>query len=121
LLSTVVLLGAVSQALLAFGREHQTLLILGLTVFFAAFNFLEARIPALLTLAVGVEERGTALGVFATCQFLGAFGGGALGGQIMQHVGPSAVFAVTAGGCVAWALCAHRTGPNLDGSAAKLS
>lgn len=120
LLSTAVLLGAASQALLAFGREHLTLLMVGLTVFFAAFNFLEARIPALLTLAIGSEERGTALGVFATCQFLGAFGGGALGGQIVQHMGPSAVFVITAGACVIWAILARRTPAKLDGSAAKL-
>ena len=120
LLPTAVLLGAVSQVLLAVGREHQTLLMVGLTLFFAAFNFLEARIPALLTLAVGSEERGTALGVFATCQFLGAFGGGALGGQIMQHTGPSAVFVTTAGACVLWALFARRTTVKFNGSAPNL-
>jgi MFS family permease len=119
LLSMAVLLGAASQALLGFGREHHTVLIIGLTLFFAAFNFLEARIPALLTLVVGAEERGTALGVFATCQFLGAFGGGAVGGEIMQHLGPSAVFAVTASGCVVWALFARRTTANLDRFVAK--
>ena len=47
-----------------------------LTLFFAVFNFLEARLPALLTLAAPASDRGAALGVFATSQFLGAFCGG---------------------------------------------
>lgn len=109
LLSTAILLGAASQAVLAVGRDHHALLFVGLTMFFASFNFLEARIPALLTLAVGAEGRGTALAVFATSQFLGAFSGGSLGGLVLQHAGPAAVFAVTAGACVLWALFARRS------------
>lgn len=114
LMSTAILLGATSQALLGLGHGHPAALMVGLTLFFASFNFLEARIPALLTLAVGTEERGTALGVFATCQFLGAFAGGTLGGQMLQHSGTTMVFAVTAGACVLWAILARRTRHNLD-------
>lgn len=114
LLPTAILLGATSQALLAFSRGHASVLILAFTVFFAAFNFLEARIPALLTLAVGAEDRGTALGVFATCQFLGAFAGGALGGQMLQHGGGSTVFTVTTGACLVWAILARRARHNLE-------
>jgi MFS family permease len=117
-LPSVILLGAVSQVILAMGREHQALLVVGLTLFFAAFNFLEARLPALLTLAVGSEERGTALGVFATCQFLGAFAGGAVGGQMLQHGGGGAVFAATAGACLVWAVLAHRSREKLHATAA---
>jgi predicted MFS family arabinose efflux permease len=117
LLPLAILLGAASQLLLAVWREQYATLIAGLTLFFAAFNFLEARIPALLTLAVGSEERGTALGVFATCQFLGAFAGGTLGGQLLQYGGGSAVFAATAGGCLVWAIYARRAQANVDISA----
>jgi hypothetical protein len=45
-------------------------------LYFGAFNFLEARLPAALTEAAGEATRGAALGVFATCQFAGAFAGG---------------------------------------------
>ena len=54
----------------------------GLTLFFAAFNFLEARLPARLSQAAGPARRGQAMGVFATSQFLGAFAGGTLGGVL---------------------------------------
>lgn len=54
----------------------------GLTLFFVAFNFLEARLPARLSQAAGPARRGQAMGVFATSQFLGAFAGGTLGGLL---------------------------------------
>ncbi len=54
----------------------------GLTLFFAAFNFMEARLPARLSQAAGPARRGQAMGVFATLQFLGAFVGGLLGGVL---------------------------------------
>ncbi len=47
-----------------------------MVVFFAAFNYLEARVPARLSQSAPAELRGAALGVFATAQFLGAFAGG---------------------------------------------
>ena len=47
-----------------------------LLVFFAAFNYLEARVPARLSQSAPPELRGAALGIFATAQFLGAFAGG---------------------------------------------
>jgi len=54
-----------------------------LVLYFAAFNFLEARWPAALAEAAGDETRGAALGVFSTCQFAGAFSGGLLGGVLL--------------------------------------
>jgi len=54
-----------------------------LAVYFGAFNFLEARLPASLTLVAGEASRGAALGVFATSQFAGAFAGGLAGGALL--------------------------------------
>jgi MFS family permease len=54
-----------------------------LALYFGAFNFLEARLPASLSLAAGEASRGAALGVFATCQFAGAFAGGFAGGALL--------------------------------------
>ncbi len=54
-----------------------------LALYFGAFNFLEARLPASLTLAAGEESRGAALGVFATSQFAGAFAGALAGGALL--------------------------------------
>ena len=39
------------------------------------------------------------MGVYSTCQFLGAFAGGAAGGWILQHAGVAALI----GGCLALA------------------
>jgi len=110
LLLLAVLLAAVSQA--ALGRWHGSLwMFLGaLTLFFAAFNYLEARLPALLTLAASSTERGAALGIFATAQFLGAFAGGALGGVLLGRFGLPGVFWGGAVLGVAWAGIAGLSG-----------
>lgn len=66
--------------------------VVALALFFAGFNFLEARLPARVSQVAGAQSRGTALGMFATGQFLGAFCGGALGGLLLARGGPDAVF-----------------------------
>jgi len=66
----------------------------GLTLFFAGFNFLEAGLPARLSRLADDAARGAALGVFATAQFLGAFVGGLLGGRFLAAGRPADVFFV---------------------------
>ena len=73
-----------------------------LTVFFAAFNFLEARLPARLAGFAPVDARGAALGVYASAQFLGVFAGGALGGLLLEQRGPAGVFLLGAAAATAW-------------------
>jgi MFS family permease len=63
-----------------------------LTAFFLAFNLLEAGLPALVSRAAPAGIRGTALGVYATSQFLGTFLGGVAGGLVHQFQGSGAVF-----------------------------
>jgi predicted MFS family arabinose efflux permease len=110
LLVAAVLLAALSQA--ALGRWHGSLwgFLGALTLFFAAFNYLEARLPALLTLAASSTERGAALGIFATAQFLGAFAGGALGGVLLGRFGLPGVFWGGAVLGLAWAGVAGLSG-----------
>jgi predicted MFS family arabinose efflux permease len=66
-------------------------LYVGLWLFFVGFNYLEATLPSLVSKAVFAGGRGTALGVYSTSQFLGAFGGGAAGGLVAQFWGGSTV------------------------------
>ena len=66
---------------------------LGLWVFFVGFNYLEATLPSLVSKAVFAGGKGTALGIYSTCQFLGAFAGGALGGWLLQEGGVGALIA----------------------------
>ena len=59
----------------------------GLWLFFVGFNYLEATLPSLVSKSVFAGGKGTALGIFSTCQFMGAFAGGAGGGWVYQHFG----------------------------------
>ncbi len=81
----------VSLGSLAFVYGNYWALCAAMVAFFAAFNYLEARLPARLSQLAAAEVRGAALGIFATSQFLGAFAGsmaaGALYGSPMGLVG----------------------------------
>ncbi len=76
-----------------------------LLLFFTAFNYLEASLPALLSRIVYAGGKGTAMGVFASFQFMGAFCGGALGGWLLGRWGESAVFWASGIGALLWLLC----------------
>ncbi|MDQ1363605.1 MAG: hypothetical protein QG652_1467 [Pseudomonadota bacterium] len=63
-----------------------------LVIFFTAFNLLEASLPSLVAKISPADRKGTAMGMFSTSQFLGAFAGGALGGMSYQHWGDTGVY-----------------------------
>jgi len=58
---------------------------LALLVFFVGFNFIEATLPSLLSRKAEAQSRGTAMGVFATAQFIGAASGGMVGGLLFAN------------------------------------
>ena len=60
--------------------------------FFLAFNLLEASLPSLVAKIAPADMKGTAMGVYTSSQFLGAFTGGVAGGWIYQHVSAEGVF-----------------------------
>lgn len=66
-----------------------------LTLFFVAFNSMEALLPSLVSRAASDDKRGLAMGMYSTSQFLGAFMGGALGGWIYSKFGLNSVFLFT--------------------------
>ncbi len=66
----------------------------GLVLFFAGFNFLEAGLPARLSLIAADDSRGASLGLFASSQFFGAFVGGLIGGRFLATGRPADVFFV---------------------------
>lgn len=55
-----------------------------LLVFFSAFNVLEAIQPSIVSKIAPLAAKGTAMGVFSSVQFFGAFFGSAMGGLLMQ-------------------------------------
>lgn len=61
-------------------------------VFFAAFNVLEASLPSLISKMSPTEAKGTAMGIYSTSQFLGAFLGGIIGGKLLGLYGINGVF-----------------------------
>ena len=67
----------------AYAASSSAFLIL-LFVYFVAFNLLEAMLPSLVSKAAPTASKGTAMGVYSTCQFLGAFCGGAIGGILVS-------------------------------------
>ena len=78
-----------------------------LLAFFTAFNLLEATLPSLVSKLAPGAIRGTAMGVYSTSQFSGAFFGGLSGGWVHQHYGTSAVFVTSALITLIWLLAAQ--------------
>ena len=77
-----------------------------LTVFFTGFNLLEASLPSLISKIAPAGAKGTAMGVFSSSQFAGAFLGGLIGGWMHQHQGPGAVYLTCSGMALLWLLIA---------------
>ncbi len=92
-----VLLGAVAALALAaagmagLGDSLGNMALL-LLLFFTAFNLLEATLPSLVSKFAPADARGTAMGVYSSSQFVGAFIGGASGGWLHGQFGLHSVF-----------------------------
>jgi len=67
-----------------------------LWLFFTAFNFLEASLPSLVSKTAHAARKGTAMGVYSSSQFLGAFVGGSAGGVLYGEFGIGGVFSFSA-------------------------
>jgi len=64
--------------------------------FFVAFNYLEATLPSLVSKVASAGLRGTAMGLYSSAQFFGAFLGGSLGGLVYAQGGLSWVYGICA-------------------------
>jgi MFS family permease len=95
LLVAVATLGFTANSLVFYGA---------LWLFFVGFNYLEATLPSLVSKTVFAGGKGTAMGVYSTCQFLGAFAGGAAGGWILQYAGVAALIGACLALASAWLL-----------------
>lgn len=106
-LGAVALIG-LAEIGLWLGHGKLPELIAALTIFFTAFNFLEANLPALVSRAAPPDRKGTALGVYSTGQFLGTFLGGVCGGWLYGKHGFAGVFLFGAAVAAVWLLAALR-------------
>ncbi len=97
---------ATTLVFMAFWQQNFYLTLLALFLYFMAFNLLEACLPSLVSKVAPVGSKGTAIGIYSSCQFFGAFAGGALGGWWMELGGNTFVLCGAAVVIALWALVA---------------
>lgn len=79
-------------------------LVFSVVLFFTAFNYLEATMPSMLSRLAPAGVKGSAMGVYSSSQFLGAFAGGIVGGFVASRFGEQSIFLVMALLCLMWLL-----------------
>lgn len=79
-------------------------LMLVIWLFFTGFNYLEANFPSMVSSISPAGKKGSAMGIFASFQFFGAFLGGAISGLLQEYFVPELIFVVAAILCVIWLL-----------------
>jgi MFS family permease len=92
----------VSQIIFFTSNLNFSVFLLTLTIFFVAFNTVEAILPSLLSRTANPSKRGLAMGIFSTSQFLGTFIGGAIGGLIYDIYDLNSVFLFTIFVAIIW-------------------
>lgn len=95
---------AIGLALLGFALSGDHLVAIGVaaTMFFSAFNLLEAALPSLVSRLAPAQLRGAAMGAYSTSQFVGAFVGGTLGGIALGRLGTHGIFLCAAAVTLLW-------------------
>lgn len=86
-------------------------LVAALLLYFAAFNYLEGSLPSMISRIAPPRQRGAAMGIYATAQFLGGFVGSSIGGYALGHWGSGGVFACAALLPVIWLVFACKPAP----------
>ena len=81
-----------AQLMFALSIQYFWGIVASLTLYFIAFNVLEASLPSIISKVAPAAAKGTAMGVYNTSQSLGIFVGGAFGGYLSHASGFSSVF-----------------------------
>ena len=92
-----MLISAIAMLLIAFamlgsGILNWWLVVTAMVVFFTGFNYLEANLPALVSSIAPAGQKGTAMGIYASFQFFGAFLGGVVSGSIATAYGAQGAY-----------------------------
>lgn len=101
-----VALLAIAELVMASAATVFRQMVVGLLLFFIAFNLLEASLPSLVSKLAPAGIKGTAMGMYSTSQFLGAFGGGFVGGLVAHHFAYAGVFWLSFGAVLIWLMLA---------------
>ena len=72
--------------------------------FFMAFTLLESILPSLVSKIAPLNLKGTAIGVYSTCQYIGIFLGGTVGGVVLHYYNTSGLFILNGSLCIVWLL-----------------
>lgn len=103
-----VLLLVLAEVGFYFFNAHLVMVVLSLLLFFTAFTYLEATLPSWISKVAPIENKGTAIGVYSTSQFFGAFVGGTLGGWLYGFKHFDAVFMLCVALLVVWLLVLYN-------------
>lgn len=87
------------------------LLFVGVTAFFSFLNTLEALLPSLVSRLAPAAAKGSAMGIYSSSQFLGAFVGGAGAGWLYGAVGETGLYTAMGLLCVVWAVALWKFKP----------
>ncbi len=101
----------VAQLTFAVSIEHFWGIVISLTLYFIAFNVLEASLPSIISKMAPAAAKGTAMGVYNTSQSLGVFVGGALGGYLSHKLGFASVFIFCSIMMFLWLILAYSMQP----------
>ncbi|WDT86372.1 MFS transporter [Alteromonas sp. 009811495] len=101
LFTAIVLMGAAFFTLST--QTHSWWMVTAAVVlFFTGFNYLEANFPALVSSIAPAGKKGTAMGIYASFQFFGAFLGGIVSGFVTDIWTPDIAYGVGAACTVLW-------------------
>ncbi|TKB56028.1 MFS transporter [Ferrimonas aestuarii] len=102
LLAMILLI--VSMLMMAYADHSLWALGVATLVFFTGFNYMEASLPTLISRFSPPGDKGSAMGIYSTSQFLGAFLGGSVGGGMYTVFGGEGVFLACAALTTLWLL-----------------
>ena len=101
LVLSVVMLAVALAGLSQFAHQFVGLVVF-VWLFFTGFNYLEANFPAMVSSLAPAGKKGSAMGIFASFQFAGAFAGGAISGLISEFFLPHLVLVAGSLLCLLW-------------------
>jgi len=100
-LFAIALMG-LALCVMGFANGNLWLFALAIVLYFTAFNFLEASLPAMISMSAPAGAKGSAMGVYSTSQFAGAFCGGIMAGSLYSQLGAQGLFFVIAAVMIVW-------------------
>jgi len=77
-------------------------------IFFTGFNYIEAHLPSMVSSIAPAGAKGSAMGIYASSQFFGAFLGGTLTGLLASSFSNAVLYTVVIGVCIAWLILLSR-------------